>query len=142
LSLLLDSSILVKLVVEEPSSHQARERVKESLKLGCILFTVDVALPEVLNALWKHVKIHGDLEADEAERAADDLMLLWDRMRILPSREVSSEALRIAFEKGLSVYDSLFLAASEKTRSKLITADKRLYEASRGTVESELLQEN
>jgi len=141
LSLLLDTSIIVKLVIEEPGSQRARIRVKEALGQGHTLISVDEALPEALNALWKHVKIHPHLDAEEAMRAAEDLLLLWDRIRIISSREVSTDALRIAIELGLSVYDSLFLAASRKTTSTLYTADTRLFEASRDTFDSELLKE-
>jgi predicted nucleic acid-binding protein len=141
LSLLLDTSIIVKLVIEEPGSQRARIRVKEALGQGHTLNSVDEALPEALNALWKHAKIHRDLDAEEAVRAAKDLLLLWDRMKIIPSREVSTDALRIAIELGLPIYDSLFLAASRKTTSTLYTTDTRLYEASKDTYGSELLRE-
>ena len=141
MSLLLDTSIIVKLVIEEPGSQRARIRVKEALGQGHTLISLDEALPEALNALWKHAKIHHDLDAEEAMRAAEDLLLLWDRISIIPSREVSADAQRIGIELGLSVYDSLFLAASRKTRSTLYTADTRLHEASRGTFDSELIRD-
>jgi predicted nucleic acid-binding protein len=141
LSLLLDTSIVVKLVIEEPDSQRARTRVKEALKQGNTLLSVDEALPEALNTLWKHAKIHRDLPAEEAMRAADDLLLLWDKIMIIPSREIAIDALRIAIELELSIYDSLFLAASRKTTSTLYTANTRLHEASKDTFDSELLRE-
>jgi len=142
LSLLLDTSIIVKLVIEEPGSQNARIRAKETLAKGYTLISVDTALPEALNALWKHTNIHRDLNAEDAMRAAEDLHLLWDRIMIIHSREVSIDALRLAIELGLPIYDSLFLAASRKTKSTLYTADKKLYEASRNIFDSELLTEN
>jgi predicted nucleic acid-binding protein len=141
LSLLLDTSIIVKLVIEEPGSQNARIRVKEALAQGHILISVDIALSEALNAFWKHTKIHRDLDVEDALRAAEDLHLLWDRIRIIPSREVSTDALRLAIELGLPTYDSLFLVASRKAKSTLYTADKKLYEASRSIFDSELLTE-
>ncbi|MGD0804551.1 MAG: type II toxin-antitoxin system VapC family toxin [Candidatus Bathyarchaeia archaeon] len=141
MSLLLDTSIVVKLVIEEPDSQRARTRVKEALKQGNTLLSVDEALPEALNTLWKHAKIHRDLPAEEAMRAADDLLLLWDKIMIIPSREIAIDALRIAIELELSIYDSLFLAASRKTTSTLYTANTRLHEASKDTFDSELLRE-
>ena len=141
MSLLLDSSIIVKLVIQEQGSQRARVRVKEALGQGRALISVDEALPEALNALWKHAVIHRDIDAEEAVRAAEDLLHLWDRMRIIPGREVSTDAFRIAVELGLPIYDSLFLAASRRTASTLITADTRLYEASKDAFDSELLRE-
>ena len=73
--------------------------------------------------------------------AAEDLHLLWDKMIIIPNREVYADSLRLAIELGLPIYDSLFLAASRKARSTLYTADKKLYEASRDIFDSELLAE-
>ena len=119
MSLLLDTSIIVKLIVEEPDSQRARTRVKESLEQGHILLSVDEALPEALNTLWKHHRIHRDLDAEEATRAAEDLLILWDKMTIIPSREIAVDALQIAIELKTSIYDSLFLAASRKTTSTL-----------------------
>ncbi len=140
MSLLLDTSIIVKLVIEEPGSKRARIRVKETLAQGHTLISVDEALPEALNALWKHATIHHDLDVEEATRAAEDLLLLWDKINIIPSHEVSADAFRTAIQLKLSVYDSLFLAASKKTTSTLYTADARLHEASRNKFESELLR--
>lgn len=139
MSLLLDTNIIVKLVIEEEDSQEARTRVKEALRQGHRLFTVDLALPEALNTLWKHAEIHPDLEDEEVMRAAEDLLLIWDKMSIIPSREVSADALRIAVELKLPVYDSVFLAASRRTSSTLYTADAGLHEASRETFDSELL---
>jgi predicted nucleic acid-binding protein len=140
LSLLLDTNIIVKLVIEEADSQRARTRVKEALKQGHTLFSVDEALPEALNTLWKHAKIYPDLEDEEVMRAAEDLLLIWDKISIIPSREVSTDALRIAIELRLPVYDSIFLAASRRTSSTLYTADARLHEASREAFDTELLR--
>ena len=139
MSLLLDTSIIVKLIIDEPDSHRARIRVKESLTQGHTLISVDEALPEALNTLWKHVKIHGDLDVEEAMSAAEDLLLLWRKIIIIPTQDISIDALKIAIELKLSLYDSLFLAASRKTNSTLYTADTRQHEASKNTFDCELL---
>lgn len=139
MSLVLDSNILVKLVTGEAGSEEARITVKASLRDGYILHTVDAALVEALNALWKHVKIHGDLDAEEAGLAAQDLLKIWDRLNIIPTSELSEEALGIAITLNVAIYDSLYVAAARQVRARLYTADKRLFEVSKNRVESKLL---
>ncbi|MEM2687630.1 MAG: hypothetical protein QW796_04705 [Thermoproteota archaeon] len=57
--IILDSNILVKLVVNEPGSSEVRKRIEALLEGGFNLYTVDLALPEALNALWKHAELEG-----------------------------------------------------------------------------------
>jgi len=139
MSLLLDSSILVKLVINEPGSDSARTRVKDSLEKECTVFTVDLALAEAINALWKHVNIHGDLAEVAGEQAVEDLLNIWKGLNVIPSQEIIEEAFKNAIQNNITAYDSLFIAASAKTMAKLYTADGRLFEASRKIVASELL---
>ena len=140
MSLLLDSSVLVKLVVNEPGSEDAREAVKKHLREGYKLQTVDVALPEALNALWKHVKIHNDLSEKEAEHVIEDLQRIWNSLYVVSSHEVARRAFQIAVESSLTVYDSLFIAAAVYHSAKLFTADVKLFKSSEKHVDSLLLQ--
>ncbi|MBD3206314.1 PIN domain-containing protein [Candidatus Bathyarchaeota archaeon] len=140
MSLLLDSSILVKLVVNEPGSGDAREAVKKHLREGYRLHTVDVALPEALNALWKHVTIHNDLGEKEAGGVIEDLQRIWVSLYVVSSHEVTRRAFQIAVESSLTVYDSLFIAAAMYCSAKLFTADVKLFKSSEKHVDSLLLK--
>jgi predicted nucleic acid-binding protein len=139
LSLVLDSNILVKLITSETGSEEARKTVTASLREGYTSYTVDAALSEALNALWKHVKIHGDLSPEEALLAAQDLREIWDRLNIIPTSELAGESLNTAIKLNVAVYDVLYLAAAQKTQARLYTADKRMFEASKNRAESQLL---
>jgi predicted nucleic acid-binding protein len=140
MSLLLDSSILVKLVVNEKGSEDARETVKKHLREGYQLHTVDLALPEALNALWKHVIIHTDLSEKQAEHVIEDLQSIWMGLNVVSSHEVTHRAFQIAVDNRLTVYDSLFIAAAKCQSAKLFTADVKLFKASENHVDSLLLQ--
>jgi len=135
----LDSNILVKLVTAEPGSRKAKTTVKDYLKDGYSLYTVDIALAESLNAIWKHVKIHKDLEADEAESVIKDLTRIYDSMNVLTTRVLSKEAAEIALAKDITIYDSLYIAAARKLKATLYTADKKLQNASNKIITSVLL---
>ena len=139
MSLLLDSSILVKLVVNEKGSEDARETVKKHLREGYRLHTVDLALPEALNALWKHVIIHADLSENQVEHVIEDIQRIWMGLNVVSSHEVTIRAFQIAVNNRLTVYDSLFIAAAIYQSAKLFTADLKLFKASEKHVDSLLL---
>ena len=130
----------MKLVTDEPGSRKARKTIKRYLEDGYSLYTVNMALAESLNAIWKHVRIHKDLEMEEAKSAIQYLTKIYDSMNILETGELSNEAAEIALTKDITVYDSLYIVAAMKLKAILYTADKKLCEASRELVTSKLLE--
>jgi len=130
----------VKLVTDEPGSREARKTIKRYLKDGYSLYTVDIALAESLNAIWKHTRIHRDLEIEEAKSAIQDLTKIYDAINILETRELSNEAAEISLTKGITIYDSLYIAAAMKLKATLYTADQKLCSISKELVVSKLLK--
>ncbi len=89
----------------------------------------DLIRAELGNVLWKHWR-RGELDAAIVDAALADF-------RRFPLEIHSSEALLesawvIARDHGLTVYDSLYLALAVAQQAPLVTADRRLFEASRG----------
>ena len=119
----MDSNILVKLVLNEVGSKEARASVADALKKGYALHTVDLALAESLNAIWKHANALKDLNMKEAMPAAEDLTRVYDGLNIVTAREIAAEAVRIALAQSITVYDSLYIAAAQKLKGILYTAD-------------------
>jgi predicted nucleic acid-binding protein len=87
---------------------------------------VDIALAECLNVIWKHTNLLKDLSPKEASLAIEDLTKLYDDLAIIPTRELKDEAMQIAISQNITVYDALFIAASQKINATLYTADKKL----------------
>jgi len=137
--MILDSNVLIKLIVNEPNSEKARRRIREAIEENFSLYTIDIALAESLNALWKHVKLHRDLQKREAESAAKDLKELYDSLNVITTRELLDESVETALTWDITVYDSLYVAAAKKLRATLYTADQKLYNISKKIVSSELL---
>jgi len=137
--MILDSNVLIKLIVNEPNSEKARRRIREVIEENFSLYTIDIALAESLNALWKHVKLHRDLQKREAESAAKDLKELYDSLNVITTRELLDESVETALTWDITVYDSLYVAAAKKLRATLYTADQKLYNISKKIVSSELL---
>ena len=138
-TMILDSNVLIKLIVNEPNSEKARRRIREVIEENFSLYTIDIALAESLNALWKHVKLHRDLQKREAESAAKDLKELYDSLNVITTRELLDESVETALTWDITVYDSLYVAAAKKLRATLYTADQKLYNISKKIVSSELL---
>jgi predicted nucleic acid-binding protein len=97
LRLILDANIIVKLVLNEPGSKEARATITNLLKKGQSICTVDIALAECLNAIWKHVTILKDLEKKETDPTMEDLTRIYDELTVLATRELEIEAIQIAF---------------------------------------------
>jgi len=113
----IDASALAKYVNRE----EGWERVEEHLLRGCV--TLDLALKEVANSLWKRVK-RGDLgggKAVEVVRA-----LLENRIvRISPEQPLLVEALELSIKTGLTIYDSVYIALARRLGTELITSDRK-----------------
>ena len=91
-----------------------------------ILATVDIALPEVLNAIWKHVAKIGDLSYDDAGSAVEDLLRLWDLIKTYPSQRLVRDAFALAVSEGITVYDALYIQLAVLTAASLATFDSRM----------------
>ncbi len=127
----LDASFLAKVVLEEEGSAEARRLLRGWLEAGEPLHTVDLAYAELVNVLWKHAAKIGDLEAEQALEALEDLDRLWRLLDVHPSTELSRDALRLALEEGVTGYDALYLAAATRYGGPLATFDRRLAGAAR-----------
>lgn len=138
--LILDSNILVKLIMNEPCSKEARISIADLLKRGCTLHTVDIALPEGLNVIWKHSKLFRDLDPKEMSQATDDFIKIYGGMNIVAAREISKEAMGIALIQNITVYDALYVAAAKKLSGTLYTADQKLCATANQIVEAKLLK--
>ena len=79
--MILDASVLVKLVITEPGSERARDIVRRALSEGEAMACPDIALAEALNALWKQHALLGRLFTfdEKLEKAARSLGI-----RVLP----------------------------------------------------------
>ena len=136
----MDSNILVKLVLAEPGSKEARKSIENFLRKGYSLYTVDIALAEGLNAIWKHVKIHKDLKTEEAKSAVQDLTKIHDKLNILKTHELSEETAEIALTQNITIYDSLYITATRKLKATLYTADRKLHNTAKKITASKLLK--
>jgi predicted nucleic acid-binding protein len=110
------------------------------LKKGYRLHTLDIALAESLNAVWKHARIVEDLKSEEAKKAAHDLIRICDKLDTLPTREFAEEATSIALTQNVTIHDALYVAAAQKINATLFTADQKLHDTAGRITNSKLLK--
>ena len=114
--LIIDSSALVKYIAKE----EGWKNVEKILLEG--VFTLELALKEAANALWKRVVKFHDLSKSDA---ASILKKLENIVKIAPQNDLLCSALEIAIEDGITVYDALYIAAAIKFKATLVTADRK-----------------
>jgi len=117
----IDSSSLVKFFSKEPGWRDVRELILEGV------VTLDLAVKEVANALWKKV-LREEMKAQDAGKIITDL-IEGDVIKLADQRNHIQKAFEIALNNKITVYDSLFIALAKKLHTELITSDSRQAEA-------------
>jgi predicted nucleic acid-binding protein len=120
----LDASALVKLVIDEDSSDKVRRIVYKTLSNDEPIIAPGIALHESMNVLWVYSVGRKELSKDKVLAAFDKLLQIWSLMKHADSEDLDKMAMAIALDSKLTVYDSLYVAASILYKSPLLTFDK------------------
>ena len=116
-----DASVVLKWFVSEDYSKEA-EALREAYANGLIDLAAPSLLPyEVLNAL-KYSTAFGEDELKEVAEVLDDLQITYYGLQ----KELAAKAVEIAMRKGVTVYDSSYLALAHRLQTIVYTADERL----------------
>jgi predicted nucleic acid-binding protein len=125
----LDASVAIKWVIpslQEPLIAESQRLLRRFLD-GEVEFVVpDFFWAEVGNVLRRGSR-QQRWSRDQAEAGAEELLAY--NFDTVPSLTLLPEALLIAFDFGLSVYDCLYVALAASAETDLITADERLVNA-------------
>ncbi|HEY0139681.1 MAG TPA: type II toxin-antitoxin system VapC family toxin [Thermoanaerobaculia bacterium] len=121
-ALVVDTSVAIKWFVPEVHS-EAAVRV---LDTGDTLIAPDLIVAEVGNTLWKKIG-RGEISRDEGVQ----ILAAFEGIgvELYPSAVLSHSALELACELQCTVYDALYLALAVARDCKVITADRRFYDA-------------
>jgi predicted nucleic acid-binding protein len=121
-TLVVDASVVLKWVVDEPGSAAA------AALRASFLAAPELLLEECANVLWVKQR-RGELTADEAR---ERLRLLFEApVQLVPSAGLLNRALELGIHLDQTVYDCIYLALALHLDGQLVTADRRLAEASR-----------
>jgi predicted nucleic acid-binding protein len=119
MSLIVDASIAVKWVVEEPGSAAARALLSD----GERLIAPDLVLAEIANAVRKKLS-RGIISREQAVVAARTAERAFDEL--VPMRLLAFSAIELALDLNHPVYDCFYLSLAARERLPLVTADDRL----------------
>lgn len=121
-----DASVSIKWFLPEIHSREALRLLNREFEL----LAPDLLFAEFGNILWKKLRTE-EIDSDSAAK------ILFDFRRI-PLTIISSEIIldttwAIAEHYQRSFYDSLYLAVAETQECRLVTADKKFYNALKST---------
>jgi predicted nucleic acid-binding protein len=116
--IVIDASAIAKYVLREAQWEQVRDY------LAVVPRSLDLALVEVSNAIWKHQVIYRRISSREASLLYEALQKLKADVMILESLEgYLTEALDIGVTEKLTIYDALYLAQAKKY-GHFVTSDE------------------
>lgn len=121
MTLLVDTSVVVKWFLDEPGREAALRVLDSDERLDCL----DFGLAEVANVLWRRVR-KKDIAFAQAQSALVELDEIF--VSVHPSSPLLERGLELARQLNHSVYDCLFLAAAlAETGLVLVTADEKFF---------------
>ena len=113
----IDSSALIKYF----SREEGWEKVEEHILEGAT--TLDLAIKEVANALWRKI-LKEEMETHQAKEILEDLIKA-QAIKIIPQNTLIAEALELAIKHHTPIYDTLFITLAKKLKTTLITSDTK-----------------
>lgn len=118
-SLLFDASSILTLVRE--LRRDAADKLADEA-------TIPLAYYEVGNALWRECFLLKRISQQEAENLLSEMYAIIGEMKVTtPPRENDGNTiLDAACKFNLTFYDSAYLAEADKSKSSLVTDDKKL----------------
>ena len=120
--MVLDSSVIAAIFFKEEASERS-ERAIENYNL----ITVDVAVAEVANVAWKRVVFFGESRGVTLKALKNCVSFITGVCTVITLQELVEHGFEIAVADEITLYDALFVAASEREGVPLLTLDKKLY---------------
>jgi predicted nucleic acid-binding protein len=119
----IDSSTIAKFLLKEEGWGKAREVLMEKP------YTLDLAVKEVANTIWRRVTLLGDISIDKAFTLLNDLLELKKILLIIEPQDLYlNQALKIAIENKIAIYDALFIVQAMRKQAVFITSDEKQHE--------------
>jgi len=116
----IDSSAIAKFLLKEEGWLRVKGFLLEKP------YTLELAVKEVANAIWRRVMLLRDISVGKAFIILNDLLELKKYLLVVePQTPYLSQALKIAIENKVTVYDALFIAQALAKQAVLITSDEK-----------------
>jgi len=114
-TVVVDASVAIKWVLDEPGSEAAARLQREEP-----LAAPDLMIVECANVLWKKAR-RRDISRGQAELGLTAIRAT--PVRLLRTNDYAATAQALAFDLDQTAYDALYLAVALTERATLVTAD-------------------
>lgn len=133
--MILDTSVVAKWFLEEEGTDKAL-KIRDDYVHG----KIDVEIPDLLIYELANVLRYKGFTGEEIKRAIKSIYDM-DFLIISPTPFLLYMATNIALNAGITVYDAVYIALGLYFNTKVITADRELYEKSKKDYKITLLSE-
>ena len=121
MKLILDSSVIAKLFLDESGSQEALEIMDTSYLKELEIIASELIFYEVGNTIWKHLR----KDKNDGTEYIKKLFLL--NIDYIPlSEKLANDAMKLAHKNDITFYDGVHIALAQEHRSQLVTEDKLL----------------
>ena len=115
---MVDASVLASVILCEPGYEELLDYIKHC-------YSVDQAVKEVSNAVWKYY-VRKLISLDDARRKYEVLRrLVGVNIKLIDEGEVIDDAFKISLENNITVYDALYIALALRRKAPLASLDKK-----------------
>ncbi|NJE42786.1 type II toxin-antitoxin system VapC family toxin [Thermococcus sp. GR6] len=129
--IVVDASSLVKVVLQEPGW--------EKVPVEPSVATLDYALVEGMNAIWKAVR-RKELTLEQGKIKITVLKTLGSSLTLFEAENFFERSLEIALKENITIYDAMYIALAEALNAEFHTADEKQYYAAQNYVKAKLVR--
>ncbi|MEM0054336.1 MAG: type II toxin-antitoxin system VapC family toxin [Nitrososphaeria archaeon] len=127
-----DASVIASFILKEPEWRRLSEIILNS-------YSVDHAIKETLNAIWKAYKRKYISLEDAKIKSSATFELFNFSLNMVNENQLLKEAFDLACSTNLTVYDALYVALAKIKNAVLYTLDRKQAEKVEGLIEVKLL---
>lgn len=113
----IDASSLAKYILREVNWEKIREYLENEV------YSLNIALVEISNAIWKHRVLYDRISEEGAMAAFEAVKILKDIVIFESFEGYLDNAMEISYDNKIPIYDALYISQAHKY-GKIITSDK------------------
>lgn len=134
-SVVVDASIAIKWVLQEPGSDIAQALLDEWIDKGTVILAPGLLAYEITNSLYRKART-GEITFDRARLGIRKILLTGIELDFSEEPNLNIKAMELAdrFDQP-AAYDSHYLALAEREGCELWTADGRMGRAVKGKLD-------
>lgn len=128
----IDANVAIKWVLKEHDSNLAEALLVELNRKGTVMYAPALLSYEITNILFQNVR-QGKITLEEAKEGIKDVLATGLKLEFTQGTALNIRALELAQRFNLpATYDAHYLALAEREQCELWTADKRLWNSTKG----------